>query len=211
MTYKTLPPGYRWAGTMDFMRNRGQMLAVVKLALALTVAPLAVGFVIVPPGVSWALMKRGVLPWLAMFGMLIGYIPLHELTHGAAMFALSGVKPTYGLKLPYAYAGSTAWFDRRSHILTALAPIALWGVALGIALWRAPREWFWPLWLVQISNLSGSAGDLYCAWFLWRMPGELLIQDTGVRMRIMRKADIPPTPPPTPPPTHDLPRRSADR
>ena len=32
MNHRFLPPGYRYAGTMDFMRNRGQMLAVVKLA-----------------------------------------------------------------------------------------------------------------------------------------------------------------------------------
>ena len=47
-----------------------------------------------------------------------------------------------------------------------------------------PREWFWFIWILQVSNLSGSAGDIYCVWFLARMEGDLLIQDTGVRMRI---------------------------
>ena len=64
------------------------------------------------------------------------------------------------------------------------------GVVLQIAVARLPGEWFWPLWIVQISNLSGSAGDLYCAWALARMKGDLLIQDTGVRMRIMRKVSV---------------------
>ena len=117
----------------------------------------------------------------------MAYIPLHELTHGITMYALSGVKPKYGLKLPYAYAGSTVWFDRKSHVITALAPVVLWGVALQIAVMALPPEWFWPLWIVQISNLSGSAGDLYTAWALARMKGDLLIQDTGVRMRIMKR------------------------
>ena len=189
MTYRTLPPGYRYAGTMDFMRNRGQMLAVVKLSLALVIAPLLAGLLFVPFAPAWGWMKTGPLPWLILFGMLVAYIPLHELTHGVSMFALSGVKPSYGLRLPYAYAGSTAWFDRRGHIVTALAPVILWGVALTAAMILAPAKWAWPLWIVQISNLSGSAGDIYVAWALARMPGELLIQDTGTRMRVMRYVD----------------------
>ena len=187
MNHRTLPPGYRYAGTMDFLRNRQQMLALLKLSAALTAVPLLLGLLLYPVGPAWALMKSGVLPWLILAGMLILYIPLHELTHGAAMFALSGVRPTYGLRLPYAYAGSTAWFDRRSHILTALAPVVVWGVALQAAIALAPIPWRWLLWIVQISNLSGSAGDLYCAWALARMEGDLLIQDTGVRMRIMKR------------------------
>ena len=102
------------------------------------------------------------------------------------MWALSGVKPSYGLKLPYAYTGSTVWFDRRSHGVTALAPVVVWGAVLQALIALLPPEWFWPLWLVQLSNLSGSAGDIYCVWTLMRMDGELLIQDTGTRMRIMR-------------------------
>ena len=187
MNCKTLPRGYRYAGNLDFMRNRAQMKRVVYLSLALIVVPTAVGFLIAPVGPSWRLMNSVWWGWLALGAALILYIPLHELTHGVVMFALSGVPPKYGLKLPYAYAGSTVWFDRKSHILTALAPVVAWGAALQIAIARLPGEWFWPLWIVQISNLSGSAGDLYTAWALWRMKGDLLIQDTGVRMTVMKK------------------------
>ena len=63
----------------------------------------------------------------------------------------------------------------------------VWGVVLQALIAALPSEWFWPLWLVQLSNLSGSAGDIYCVWLLSRMEGDLLIQDTGTRMRIMRK------------------------
>ena len=128
--------------------------------------------------------------WPGLIAALLLYIPLHELTHGAVMFALSGVLPKYGLKLPYAYCGSTVWFDRKSHIITALAPVVFWGIGLQVAIALSPREWFWPLWVLQISNLSGSAGDMWCVWELLRMKGDLLIQDTGVRMRVMRKTTV---------------------
>lgn len=191
MNHRTLPKGYRYAGTLDFMRNRAQLKAVVILSLALIAVSTLAGLLIAPVELSWRLMASRWVLWLALFAALILYIPLHELTHGVAMFALSGVKPKYGLKLPYAYCGSTAWFDRKSHVITALAPVVLWGVGLLVAALRVPREWFWFFWVVQISNLSGSAGDIVCVWLLLRMKGDLLIQDTGVRMRIMKYEDKP--------------------
>lgn len=187
MNYATLPRGYRYAGTLDFMRNRRQMKAVVYLSLALVAVPALAGLLAVPVKPSWDWMLGRWYRWPGLLLALVAYIPLHELTHGLSMWLLSGVKPKYGLKLPYAWCGSTVWFDRKSHIVTALAPVVLWGTGLLVAAILAPRAIFWPIWIVQISNLSGSAGDIYCVWALARMEGNLLIQDTGVRMRIMRK------------------------
>ena len=188
MNYKTLPKGYRYAGAMDFTRNRKQVMAVLKIAVALTVVPILIGIALTFLNAKEIMaFVRDWRMWLWMILMLITYIPLHELTHGVAMYALSGVRPTYGLKLPYAYAGSTVWFDRKSHVITALAPVIFWGVLLQVLIALLPPKWFWPLWIVQVSNLSGSSGDIYCAWVLVRMEGDLLIQDTGVRMRIMKK------------------------
>lgn len=188
MNCRTLPKGYRSTQSLDFMRNRKQMKAVVILSLALVIVPVGIGLLVAPLGPGWRLMASRWWSWLALGAALMLYIPLHELVHGAVMFALSGVPPKYGLKLPYAYAGSSVWFDRNSHIVTALAPVIVWGIALQIAIAKLPGEWFWPLWIVQISNLSGSAGDLYTAWYLARLEGDILIQDTGVRMRIVKKA-----------------------
>ena len=145
---------------MVFLANRSQMKALVILSLALIVVPVIVGLLTVPVGPSWRLMASRWYMWPCLGLALVVYIPLHELTHGIAMFILSGVRPTYGVKLPYAYAGSTVWFDKPSHIVTALAPVVVWGAALQIAITKLPQAWFWPLWIIQISNLSGSAGDL---------------------------------------------------
>lgn len=187
MNHAHLPNGYRYAGTLDFMRSRRHIRTMLILSLALVIVPAVVGLLVAPVGPSWRLINSVWWGWLALGAALLLYIPLHELTHGVVMFALSGVPPKYGLKLPYAYAGSTVWFDKKSHIMTALAPVIVWGAILQIAIAMLPPEWFWPVWIVQISNLSGSAGDLYTAWALGRMEGDLLIQDTGVRMRIMRR------------------------
>ena len=187
MNFKTLPAGYRIAGIMDFTRNRRQMLVVSVSALAAAVIMIVCGLLVHPIVPAFRVMVDRWYLWPALAAMLAAYVPLHELTHGAFMYALSGVRPVYGLKLPYAYAGSSAFFDRKSHIVTALAPVVIWGIILQGLCAALPEYWFWPIWAVQISNVSGSTGDIYCVLHLARLPGEILIRDTGTRMTIYKK------------------------
>lgn len=187
MNAARLPAGYRLVGTLDFVHNRKLMLKVNGAALVIAILMVAGGLIVRPFGPCWQLLKDHWYAWLAILAMLLAYIILHELTHGIFMHAISGVRPQYGFQLCYAYAGSRVWFDRRSHIVIALAPLVIWGVILQVLCAVLPEAWFWPVWMVQISNVSGSVGDVYCAVYLARLPGEILIQDTGTRMRIMAK------------------------
>lgn len=185
MNYKTYPKGYRQIGIMDFVRNRKQLLTVNISALAVSAIMIVLGLVFRPFAPTWTFLKQNWWAWFALAGMYVIYIPLHELTHGILMHALSGVKPKYGLKLCYAYAGSNVYFDKRSHNLIALAPLVLWGIILFILGEVLPIEWFWLIYTIQISNISGSAGDVYCVAYLAKLPKDIVIQDTGTRMRIL--------------------------
>ena len=190
MTYEKLPAGYRYAGVMDFVRNIKLLRTVAVSGLAVTAVMIVLGIIFVPFDPTWQLIKARwyvVIP--AFVAMYLAYICLHELTHGIFMHILSGKKPNYGVKLCYAYAGSDVWFDRKSHIAVALAPLIVWGVILQILCHALPEGWFWIMWIIQISNVSGSVGDVYCSIRLARYPGDILIQDTGTRMRIMRKVE----------------------
>lgn len=185
MNHKTYPKGYRQIEVMDFMRNKRQMKIVAYSGLAAVAVMLVWGLIAHPFAPTWEFLKANWWAWLVIPVLYVVYIPLHELTHGLLMHALSGVKPRYGLRLPYAYAGSQVYFDKRSHNLIALAPLVVWGIVL-FALERAlPAEWFWLLYPIQISNVSGSVGDAYCVLHLFKLPKDVLIQDTGTRMRIL--------------------------
>lgn len=181
MNYSSRPAQYRQIAVMDFVRNRKQMLTVNLGALIVTVW-MVVG------GIAFGERNFGVLKtwwgWLLLAALYVVYIPLHELTHGVLMHAMSGVKPKYGLKLPYAYAGSSVYFDKHSHNVIALAPLIVWGAVLLILEHVLPSAWFWLIYILQISNVSGSMGDVYCVLYLRKSPKDVLIQDTGVRMRI---------------------------
>ena len=194
MNHKTLPPGYLHAGVMDFVHNRKLLLTVNGAAIAVSILMIVLGLVFVPISEAWQLIKEHWYVLLILAFLHFAYICLHELTHGIFMHIMSGVKPKYGFKLCYAYAGSNVWFDRRSHIIIALAPLVIWGIVLQVLCMTLPENWFWIFWLIQISNVSGAAGDVYCSIYLARFPGDILIQDTGTRMRIVRRASKPTNP-----------------
>ena len=185
MNHKTYPKGYRQIGVLDFVRNRRQLLIVNVGALAVAALMAIAGLIIWPFAPTWELLRSCWWAWLAVPAMYLAYIPLHELTHGVLMHALSGVKPKYGFRLCYAYAGSNVYFDKFSHNLIAVAPLIVWGAALAVLQCKLPAGWLWLIYLIQISNVSGSVGDVYCALYLMRMPRDIVIQDTGTRMRIL--------------------------
>ena len=114
--------------TIDLMRSRATLKAVVALMLILAALTAALGALLCPVGEGIAAIRRK--PWLlaAALAAYIVYIPLHEWVHGIFMWALSGVKPRYGLQLPYyAWAGSSAWSEPplRNHcMLTPWYPSA---------------------------------------------------------------------------------------
>ena len=147
------------------------------LAAAAALPPVLLGV-----GEKYRLFSGRQLLHLAVCAVaILLYITLHELTHGAVMKAC-GASVRYGFRAAYAYAGSDAYFTRRAYIVIALAPVVLWGVLLGVLCAVLPAEWFWTVHLIQIVNLSGAAGDLYCAWRTLRSPRDTLVRDTGTAM-----------------------------
>ena len=185
MNHQTYPKGYRQVGVMDFTRDRKLLMLVNGLALAVVAVMLAAGLIAHPLSDARPFWRGHWWLWPLLAALYLAYIPLHELTHGVLMRLLSGVRPKYGFRLCYAYAGSTVYFDRHSHVLIALAPLILWGAVLFALEKCLSAEWFWLIYILQMTNISGSMGDVYCVLALLRQPKNILIQDTGTRMRIL--------------------------
>lgn len=47
-----------------------------------------------------------------------------------------------------------------------------------------PYEWFWVVYLIQLINLSGAAGDLFVTVRFSKMPKDILVRDYGVGMTV---------------------------
>lgn len=127
----------------------------------------------------WLLLRVVVL----LFSM-IGYLFLHEWVHGLCIRHFSGKKAHYGFTGLYAFACSEAYFAKKPYIIIALAPLVIWGAVLLLLQFLVPDSWFWPVYLIQVINISGASGDLYVTYRLAKMPKDLLVQDSGVAMEI---------------------------
>lgn len=183
--FAVLPEGYKEIKKVDLQKDKKLAILVNGFAF-LIMAVMVVPMLFIVPIKSF--MADGMILYLVKLGVIIVgmivYIVLHELVHGIVMKYYSKIKPTYGFTGMYAYAGSSAYFCKKHYIVIALAPIVLWGVVLLILNLLVPTGWFWVVYLIQMMNISGAAGDLYVSASFSKLPKDILINDTGVSMTI---------------------------
>ena len=191
--YESLPEGYGEILAIDLQKNKKTALLVNGLALVIGVL-LAVPMHFVVPYSTLFDMKDGMSPYIfrfvSLFVLLVLYMVLHELVHGVAMKMCGTKKIKYGFTGLYAYAGSDDYYAKGPYIFIALAPVVLWGIVLAIVNPFVPTEWFWVVYLIQIANISGAAGDLYVTLKFSRLPGDILVRDYGVGMTVYSKEAI---------------------
>lgn len=198
MNCKHLPKGYEPVKKIDLLSNHKEMVAVNLISFALMVIMILIGGAVT--GIdklrsmllvdSTQELKHFVLKLVLTLTFCAVYIVLHELVHGVFMkLCLKGCKVNFGYKVIYAYAGSNACFSRISYVIIAAAPLVFFGVLLSIICCVVPAEWFWPIYLVQVLNVSGAAGDIYVFFLILRMPKDILIRDTGISMTVYGKCD----------------------
>jgi len=184
-TVMELPAGCVPIDEIDLQKDKKLLLLVNGLALVILLAFGIPGHMLVPvstihdtaDGVGMMLLRVGV-----MLVGVVAYIILHELVHGVFIKKYSGEPAFYGFTGTYAYAGSKAYFAKKDYFVIALAPVVFWGVVLAVLNPLVPRSWFWVVYFIQLTNLSGAAGDLYVVWRFSRLPQNVLIQDHSVSM-----------------------------
>ena len=67
--------------------------------------------------------------------------------------------------------------------------MVLWGAVLFVLMLTVPTSWFWVVYIVQISNLSGAAGDFFVTLRFSRFPKDILVRDSGVSMCVYSCAE----------------------
>lgn len=191
-SYVDLPEGYKEIYSIDLQKNKKMSLVVNALAIIIALA-LAVPMHFVVPISSLFDMEAGLGLYARRFAvmlvLMIVYMVLHELVHGIAMKMCGTKKVKYGFTGLYAYAGSNDYYSKKPYIFIALAPVVLWGIVLAIVNPFVAKEWFWVVYLIQITNLSGAAGDLFVTVRFSRLPKDILIKDHGVGMTVYSKEE----------------------
>ncbi len=185
-TVNTLPEQYEELLSVDLGQDKKLSLFVNLLSIGMMLV-MAVGMAFLVPIFS-LFEADGFLSlsirFLVILAALVLYILLHELTHGVTMKLCGAEKVSYGFTGVYAYAGCREFFPKRAYITVALAPVILWGIVLSVVCILVPTPWFWVFYIVQITNISGAAGDLYVIFRFFTLPDEVLIFDTGTAMTV---------------------------
>ena len=189
-TVSTLPEGYKQILNIDLSKDK-------KLALLVNVMAILIGVLMAVPMNSYLPIttlfsfEKGVGDYFLRFGVLIFgtilYIILHEFAHGVTMKMCGTKKIKYGFTGLYAFASSNDYYGKRNYIIIALAPVVVWGIILGVVNLFVAKEWFWVVYWIQISNISGAAGDLYVTLKFLKLPKDIYIGDSGTAMKVYSK------------------------
>ena len=184
--FNELPENYTEIYSVDLKNNKKQVAIVYSLSIALAilmVLPMCFVFpfsnLINDDDLIKMVIKCGVLA----IGTVV-YIILHEAVHGIAMKICGTKKIKYGFIGTAAYAGSDDYYGKSAYIFIALAPVVLWGIVLLIVNIFIPSDWFWVVYLIQVTNISGATGDFFVTARFSRFPKDILVRDSGTAMKV---------------------------
>lgn len=189
-SFSVLPPDYRVLTVIDLEKDKKAFWFVNILSLVIALVLLVIGLFVSPLEFETDAdnyLTDWILPSVVLLAGMFLYILLHEAVHGVFMYAFSRVRPHFGFRSVFVYAGSNAFFDKKQYIIIALAPVVIWGMVLLIACLFCQGVWFWTAYFIQILNIGGAAGDFYVSVKLSGYPKDILIQDTGTRMTVFAR------------------------
>lgn len=188
-----LPDGYKEIYSLDLQKNKKLSLLVNSLSLVIGVV-MAVPMHFVVPVSTLFNMEEGLGEYIIRFAtllvLLVLYMILHEAVHGISMKLCGTRKIKYGFTGLYAFAGSEDYYGKKPYIFIALAPVVLWGAVLAIVNFFVPESWFWVVYILQIGNISGAAGDFFVTAKFSRLPADILVKDYGVGMQVYSRSEI---------------------
>ena len=183
-----LPEGYKELTRVNLQKDK-KLALLINIAAGVT-ALLLIFVGLVVQAVSFEI-NTDELPTvlsglLVLIVAVIGYIIAHELIHGVFIKKFSRKKAKYGLTALGAYAGSDAYFNKGLYLIIALAPVVIFGVIFLLLNIFLPAQWFWPIYCLQILNLSGAVGDWYITYRASKVPADALVRDEGVEIVFLR-------------------------
>ena len=177
----TLPETHEFSHIIDLKKDKKVSLFIQ--IIFIVVAIIAVGLAIAFKFPIQSELKI-VAKILLTIGFVVIYAIVHELTHGVCIHILSKKKPIYAIKLPYLTTGSKAYFNIKSFILIALAPVIVWGIVLLITIFFVPQILFLSVYVVLGVNFAGAAGDYVQVYYISKLPKDTLLQDDGTETKV---------------------------
>lgn len=161
-----LPAGYEPAKVID-VTDKKTAIILNAAALAITVVIIAAAWLIIKP-LDALFSFETVGKTAIMLVVLLAYIVLHELAHGAAYKLLTGEKLKFGLTMGAAYCGMPhIYVYRRASLIALLTPFVLFSLVFGVPmLFAADKVDAFLLAFLLANHIGGCSGDLYDTYLL---------------------------------------------
>ena len=193
--YETkLPEGYQPVYQIDAKdRKTTWILNLVSLPLCAAVAiPLFVWLKMSTGKSLSELLDLGIFRYLILIVIYIAYIFAHELTHGAAYYALTRQQLTFGTSLFVAYCGvPDIYVYRKPALIAVLAPFVTYSILFSLGLLLAVSLAWKVIWIMVLAvHVGGCVGDLWVALILmirFKDQPYLLTRDTGPKQTFYNK------------------------
>ena len=181
-----LPQGYKEAKVID-AKDSKVGLVMTLVSFLITAAIVTVACFIIKP--TWEQLGKDVSTdgfiWhmLVFLVTMVGYIVLHELTHGVAYKLLTKQKLTFGLTLTVAYCGvPNIYVYRKASIISMIAPFVVFLPVFTVLIFVLPLtvDKLTAAYMLGM-HVGGCCGDLYGTilyLFKYKNP-KTLMRDTG--------------------------------
>ena len=177
--------GYRESYKIDLVNNKKEALLINVLSIVVLVIMALLIPLFFKTGLIQFKKEDYFLSVVFFILSMILYIPLHEIVHGITLKCFTDERIKFGWKFVYAYCGSKeAVVKPKEYFLVALSPLLVFSLIF-IALMAINRELSLLWYIMEIMNVSGSLGDIYVTFRLWKdRDNDVLVSDSGTDMTI---------------------------
>lgn len=166
---------------IDPKSDRQQWMRLNGTALAAAVVLALLGCIYAPVTLIYNTAGMGML--LLRFVLLLicaaAYFFAYEYIRAAAIEKISGEKAVKLPDKPLASAVPNRSLTFKEYLKTSFVPVLLLGAVLLIFMFILPVRFFWQVYIIQIINLAGAAGDVYIAYKLYKLKGAARIEYDG--------------------------------
>ncbi len=186
---KNRPEGCQNKEIIDLKNDKKLRMYICGAAVAAAVVLTLLGCLYEP--VSRLYDTAGIWHFLLRFVLLLAsmaaYYYLYEYVRGLAIEKITGKKAIVLREKPFVYTSASRSLNPEEYLKISFAPVVLLGAALLLLMLILPAKLFWSVYIIQIINLAGSAGDVYVAYKLIKMKKDVRIDDDARTVAVWSK------------------------
>lgn len=182
--YKEKPEKLKTEHVIDPEEDKKLRLYLSLGAVGLAAVLVGIGCIFVPIAKLYDVGGVGsfVLRAALIIVMTAVYYCVHELMHACVLKRLTGDTAKIVLEKHHVRCVSDTVFTLKGYIIYCFAPVVIIGTVLLILNIVLPERFFWQVYIIQIINIAGAAGEFYAAYRLIKERKELAVLDDGEKL-----------------------------